>query len=121
VLIPSSPRHNRNQGVDGLVQTNNRAISFALICAAVLAPAQTSRRDKARVAAEDHALDMIAEVAKKANRVIVVEYRVSGPFMLPNTRQIREAHGKILRRFDRNQFSPIIAAEAASPVRDLLS
>jgi hypothetical protein len=62
---------------------NNRAISFALICAAVLVPAQTSRRDKARAAAEDRALDMIAEVAKKANRVIVVEYRVSGPSMLP--------------------------------------
>jgi hypothetical protein len=45
--------------------------------------AQTSKRDKAWLAAEQTALDLIATVAKDANRVVVVEFRGYGTFMLP--------------------------------------
>lgn len=45
--------------------------------------AQTSKRDKAWATAEGAALDIIAAVAKKAKRVVVVEFRGYGTFMLP--------------------------------------
>jgi len=46
--------------------------------------AQTSKRDKAWAAAEGAALDIIAAVAKEANREVVVEFRGYGTFMLPH-------------------------------------
>jgi hypothetical protein len=45
--------------------------------------AQTSKRDKTWIASERAALDMIATVAKDTNRVVVVEFRGYGTFMLP--------------------------------------
>ena len=45
--------------------------------------AQTSKRDLAWLASEQAALDLIATVAKGANRVVVVEFRGYGTFMLP--------------------------------------
>jgi hypothetical protein len=53
-----------------------------LVCVGQAKP-QTSRRDKALVAAEDRALNLIASTVEHANRLVIVEFRSSGQFMLP--------------------------------------
>ena len=65
-----------------------RGRCVALVCLVCLAGVgqakpQTSRRDEARVAAEHRALNLIASIAEQANQLVVVEFRSSGPFMLP--------------------------------------
>lgn len=61
---------------------------IALVCLVCLvcvghAKPQTSKRDKALVAAEDRALNLIASTVERANRLVIVEFRSSGQFMLP--------------------------------------
>ena len=65
-------------------------LSFVML-ATWSAEAQTSRHDKARAEAEHRFLNAVAFVAEKTNHSVIIEYKTSGKFMLPNPVQITQS------------------------------
>ncbi len=57
---------------------------FILMLVTPRVEAQASRHDKARAAAEHRFLNAVASVAEKTNRSVIIEYKTSGQFMLPD-------------------------------------
>jgi len=53
---------------------------------------QITRHDKARAAAEHQFLNAIASIAEKTNRSVIIEYKTSGQFMLPDPIQIKSVN-----------------------------
>jgi hypothetical protein len=61
---------------------------FFVMLATWSAEGQTSRHDKARAEAEHRFLNAVASVVEKTNHSVIIEYKTSGKFMLPNPIQI---------------------------------
>jgi hypothetical protein len=69
--------------------------TLRLICCLILTVplvnfAQTSKRDLALVASQERALNAIASIAERTNHLVIVELRVSGPYMLPKPVHLNE-------------------------------